>query len=121
MPTLYIAGPMSGLPRWNFDAFAEAADSLRAAGYDVVSPHEIDLACGFDPDDPEETFTLADWHEAMRRDVEALLHVDGVALLPGWQRSSGAFVEAVVADAIGLPVNPLGAWLASALAQEGAP
>lgn len=99
---LYLAGPMTGYPRWNFDAFAEATAQLRAAGYEVVSPAEEDLKRGFDPDAPVEDFSLEDLREAMRRDVAHLFEVDAVALLPGWLNSRGALAESYLADALHL-------------------
>lgn len=108
---LYLAGPMTHYPRWNFDAFEKATADLRAAGYEVVSPHELDLAAGFDPDAPVEDFTDAQHRAAMRRDVEALLSVDGVALLDGWESSTGARFEVEVSNALGLPCQPLYTYL----------
>ena len=35
---VYLAGPMRGLPRYNFDAFDRAAKYLREDGYAVFSP-----------------------------------------------------------------------------------
>jgi len=110
---LYLAGPMTGYPRWNYDAFLAAAADLRAAGYDVVSPAEIELEAGFDPDAPVGDYTDADYCAAMRRDVELVLSVDGVALLPGWSQSRGAKVEAAVASAIGIPALVLSVWLSA--------
>jgi nucleoside 2-deoxyribosyltransferase len=100
---VYLAGPMTGYPRWNFDAFEAAAADLRRQGHEVVSPHETDLADGFDPDAPVEEYTLADRQAAMRKDIEHVLSVDAIYLLPGWSKSRGAFVELGVADAIGIP------------------
>jgi hypothetical protein len=36
--TLYIAGPMTGIPDSNYPAFNQAEIELRAAGYDVLNP-----------------------------------------------------------------------------------
>lgn len=102
---VYLAGPMSGYPRWNYDAFEAATAKLRSLGLDVTSPHEIDLGLGFDPDTDPETFTQADWHKAMRRDIAEVLKVDGVVVLPGWEDSAGAQVEVTVARALGIPVE----------------
>ncbi|WIC90183.1 nucleoside deoxyribosyltransferase [Arthrobacter phage VroomVroom] len=102
---LYLAGPMTGRHRWNFDAFEDAAALLRNRGYSVLSPAEMDLAEGFDPDAPAEEFTEADGQEAMRRDLAAIVtRVNAVAVLPGWDDSRGASLEVAVARAIGLPV-----------------
>jgi nucleoside 2-deoxyribosyltransferase len=112
--TLYLAGPMTGYPRWNFDEFERGAALLRAAGYEVVSPAEIELAEGFDPDAPVAEFTLADLHRVMRRDIEAVLAVDGVALLPNWENSKGAQLEAEIGRQLGLPVYTVGLFLTTA-------
>lgn len=103
---IYVAGPMSGRPRWNFDAFAQAAAELRALGYDVVSPAELDLADGFDPDavlaiDPQE------YERLLMRSLGAMLQCDAVALLPGYETSRGARLEIEVARGRGLYINTL--------------
>lgn len=114
MTRLYIAGPMTGRPRWNFDAFAAAARALRAAGYEVTSPHEADLERGFDPDAPVEEFTREHLLKALERDAIMVLRADGVALLDGWADSKGATAEAALAVAAGIRVRHLHAWIGAA-------
>lgn len=109
---------MRGYPQYNFPAFHEAALQLREAGYEVVSPAEMDLDLGFDPND-EGDFTEEMYHAAMRRDIETLLTVDGVALLHGWRKSRGANVEHDVARALGLTAMLVEGWLALAAKQRG--
>lgn len=99
--TLYLAGPMRGLPRFNFDTFRQAREHLRSIGYTVVCPAERDERRGFDPTPYRGTehlefigFDLADALDDCFRQV---LAVDAVALLPGWTRSEGARAEALVA------------------------
>lgn len=117
---LYLAGPMTGYPRWNFDAFERGASALRSAGFEVVSPAEIDLAHGFDPDAPPELFTREDLIAALRRDFDLVLQSDGVALLDGWRHSKGALAERAVARAAGIPARPVSLWLADGpTTQEG--
>ncbi|WP_319942079.1 DUF4406 domain-containing protein [Pseudomonas quasicaspiana] len=41
MRRIYISGPMTGLPDFNFPAFAAEANRLRGLGFDVVNPAEI--------------------------------------------------------------------------------
>lgn len=94
---LYLAGPMTGKPEYNFPAFTAAAATLRKQGHEVTSPHEIDLEAGDNAATPLRPFI-----EYMRRDLPALLTCDGVALLPGWTASRGARLEACVAHACGL-------------------
>lgn len=106
MKKLYIAGPMRGYPRFNFDRFAASARSLREAGYAVVSPAEMDLEDGdFDPDNPGE-ITKDRYERWMRRDLRALADCDAIFLLPGWQNSEGAKRELAFALAMNLEVIP---------------
>ena len=44
---LYIAGPMTCLPEYNFPAFHSTAAHLRGMGHEVLNPAELP-----DPDDP---------------------------------------------------------------------
>lgn len=98
---LYVAGPMRGIPEFNFPAFAEAAAGLRRCGHDVVSPHEKDLKVdGFDPTRVE-TLEALDLAETMRWDLRTILDCDGIVMLPGWERSQGARLERIVAESTG--------------------
>jgi nucleoside 2-deoxyribosyltransferase len=103
---VYIAGPISGIPERNMPAFEVAAASLRAAGYEVVSPLEVN---------PEPT----DWNTAMRKDIPHLCRCDAIVLLPGWEKSRGTRIEFGLAVNLNLSVMTL----ADALAQyaEGHP
>ncbi|WP_263147768.1 DUF4406 domain-containing protein [Pseudomonas sp. RIT-PI-AD] len=90
---LYLAGPMTGLPEFNYPAFHAEAARLRALGYDVENPAE-------NPAPP-----CGSWLGYMRLGLRQLLACDGVALLPGWRDSRGAWVECMVAHSLGLPVT----------------
>lgn len=96
----YVAGPMTGLPRFNFDAFESACDLLRSQGYAVTSPHEMDLKNGFDPNSDGAGHDL---RAALEADIAAVKAADLVVLLPGWQSSPGVMVEMLVASAHGVP------------------
>lgn len=109
---LYLAGPMTGYPAWNFPAFHESAKVLRAAGYDVVNPAELDEEINA----KSSTLTPEEWTRdlhiaAIRRDVLAVLDVDGVAVLPGWEASKGARAEVAVAAAVGTPTRAVIEWV----------
>lgn len=98
----YLAGPMRGFDQFNFPAFDAAAMMLREHGLEVLSPAEHDRLTGFD-----ETLNSLDGFDmgaAFRWDVESVLSVDLVVLLPGWQESKGAIIEKSIAMAIGIPV-----------------
>ena len=100
---VYIAGPMSSLPQNNFPAFDAAGAALRALGYEVVSPSELDNPA-------ERALALADlpaistWGDFLARDVKLIADsgVAGIVLLPGWQKSRGARLEAFVGLLCGL-------------------
>ena len=95
----YLAGPMRDIPQFNFPAFDRAAKLLREAGYDVVSPAEMDRAAGID----EHTGVVPCLRGCMRRDLNAILdECDTIALLPGWQRSKGCAVEVALGLFLGL-------------------
>lgn len=110
---VYVAGPMTGIPHFNFPAFISMADLLRSEGFDVVSPAELD-----DPEDRERAMASPDgspihyesgktWGDFLARDVKLLSDggFDAVIVLPGWERSKGARLETYVANALhGLPV-----------------
>lgn len=89
---LYIAGPMTGYAELNFPAFHAEAARLRALGFEIVNPAEINT-------DP-----TAEWLECMRADIKQLVDCDGVALLPGWEQSRGAPIEHNLARDLGLRV-----------------
>lgn len=105
---IYIAGPMSGLPEFNYPAFAAAAAALRMAGYEVASPHEVDVS---DVSEADRTWTLY-----MRRCIPMLLSCDAVALLPGWIRSRGAMLEFRIAVALGMECRSVEKWTAEEVA-----
>ncbi len=87
----YLSGPMTGLPEYNYPAFKDAAEFLRAGGLDVVSPHE---ALGGHGDRTRE--------EYMREDLKQLLECDAVIMLPRWQAAEGAKLELEIAVQCGM-------------------
>lgn len=86
---------MTGMPDLNFPAFHAAAVALRALGYVVVNPAEIN------PD------SSMPWAECMRADIKALCDCDTLVLLPGWAASQGAHLETHVAHRLGLRIVTL--------------
>lgn len=94
--TIYLAGPMSGLPDLNYPAFHAAAAKLRADGHTVLNPAENP-----EPTPRGDTVTWADW---MRLALAQLIQADTVVLLPGWWVSRGAVVEYKLARDLGLAI-----------------
>lgn len=88
---LYLAGPMTGAPDFNYPAFNEAAVQLRAQDFEVVNPAE-----NFDGDQS------LGWSTYLRLAVRQVTECDAVALLPGWEGSRGARLELSIAISLGL-------------------
>ncbi len=108
----YVSGPMRGIPEFNFPAFDAARDALLAAGWNVISPADIDRACpveALDPRGVEQSTEAIDAYVA--RDLEAIKllkpQTDAVVLLEGWKGSRGATAEASVAAWRGVQVIDL--------------
>ncbi len=107
---IYLAGPMRGIPNFNFPAFDTATAMLRRAGFTVFSPAERDRAAygegiAHNPTGDENAAAQLGCtiRECLAADTEWLCrHADGIALLPGWQGSKGACAERALALALGL-------------------
>ncbi len=98
--TIYVSGPMTGLPNNNVPAFNEATKRLRKKGYRVVNPAELDKG------EPCRT-----WEDCLRRDLRELTKCVAIATLPGWKRSRGANLEIHVGKALSFAVHPVEHYL----------
>ena len=87
---IYVAGPMTGLPEFNFPAFNSAADKLRAEEWHVENPAEHGHIEG------------ADWADYLRWDISRIATCGAIYLLPGWENSKGATLEVSIAKALGM-------------------
>lgn len=109
---IYLAGPMRGIPHFNFPAFRAGAQLLRGQGHEVFSPaerdnehHGTDISAGNLTGSEEQAvqahgFSLRD---ALAADLEYICqHAEAIALLPGWARSMGVAAELATAKALGL-------------------
>jgi hypothetical protein len=95
---IYLASGMRGHYLKNFPAFDEARDAFKAAGWDVVSPADLDREQGFNEHTLDEEMTNADLRFIFANDFHALCFCDAIAtLLPHWPHSSGAKVELMIA------------------------
>ena len=106
-PFFYLGGPMSNIPRFNFPRFHEVADTLRGAGFNIVSPAELD-----DPEVASQAMasetgdhgtTEDSWEDFLSRDliVCALPNCVGGIFIEGWWYSPGAIGESWVLDFLG--------------------
>lgn len=87
----YIAGPMSGLPNFNRDAFNAAATKLTASGHTVLNPATL-------PDG----LSQAQYIDICLAMLRCATHVQ---MLRGWDDSRGAFAERALALKLGLTVE----------------
>lgn len=111
---VYLAGPMRGIPFFNFPAFAAYARLLRQAGYEVFSPAEEDIAThgpDFAMSNPTGSIEQAekDYNFSLRGALGGDLkwiceQAEAIALMPGWECSKGAKAERATAEALGLQV-----------------
>lgn len=92
---VYIAGPMTGLPEFNFPAFHDAAARWRAAGWEVENPAE-----SFDGD------TTLPYKVYVEADMAKIRNCDAIAMLPGWDgpNARGAVWEREIAKLLGLAI-----------------
>lgn len=98
---------MSGQPDWNFPLFFAVADKLRALGYEPNNPAENDgpdVATAIAHANAVHRAGRHGWAAYMKRDVVRLVSCDGVVLLPGWENSRGARLEARLARDLEMPV-----------------
>jgi hypothetical protein len=103
---------MTGYADLNHPAFYKAETHLMSMMYDVVNPARMDEELGLDPHQGvmEPEFLK----NAVKRDLEAVMACDGLALLPNWERSKGARAELAVAQWLGKP-----AYLYPSMAELG--
>lgn len=108
---VYLAGPMSGIPQFNIPAFDAAANELRALGFDVVSPAEVDgpmtraLLMLSESGDHADLPQDESWSFYLSRDFRILADdgIQVIATLPGWEGSRGARLEVAVGRELGIP------------------
>lgn len=112
--TVYIAGPMTGIPQYNFPAFDKMAARLRDGGHTVVNPAELDdpkhrAIAMASPDGAEQTADLFDgstWGDFLARDVKLIADtgIEAIVCLTGWEKSKGAKLETFVGHLKRIPI-----------------
>lgn len=91
---VYLSGPMTGYPEFNFPAFNAATHVLRLDGFEVINPAES-----------FEGRTDLPLDDYIRVDLEAIMGLPsdgGLILLDGWRGSKGARAEVALARWRGL-------------------
>ena len=101
---IYVAGPMQGIPHFNFPRFNAVAFCLRQNGNEVFNPAERDIerhggvdisrtntAGSLDHAKAQHGFSL---RQALSEDLAFItLTADLIVMLPGWEKSNGAQAE----------------------------
>jgi len=111
----YLAGPMRSKPQFNYPLFMGAAKALRAVGWEIFNPAEMDL----EAEGTDLSMSLDDQHRHAgtplvarvyaHRDVNTIIHRlkaedgDAIIVLPDWEESIGAKAEVAVATWVRLP------------------
>lgn len=112
---LYIAGPMQGIPNFNFPLFNQVSEAARNSGHEVFNPaardierhNGVDISADNHTGDVKEAiknhgFNLRD---ALGDDLRYICQqADGIVMLPGWENSKGARAEHATAVALGLTI-----------------
>lgn len=91
---IYIAGPMSGIPDYNYPKFDAAQAYLEACDFEVLNP-----ANNFGRNQSLE------WDVYLKLAVKQVVDCDLVLLLPGWETSKGARLEKHIANQLGISVS----------------
>ena len=113
---VYIAGPMTYIPQFNFPAFDKAAADLRLLGLEVISPAELDnmstrTKALASPDGAPHSVPGETWGDFLSRDVKLVADgVGSIAVMDGWEKSRGARLEAFVAVLCKKPVFNINTW-----------
>lgn len=103
---IYVAGPMTGYPEFNFPAFFAAADRLKAEGWNVFNPAAKDEEANLDPeavktgDDKLAIKKGFNIREAFMWDADKVINGDAIYMLRGWEASPGARAEHAIASFI---------------------
>lgn len=120
---LYLAGPMTGIQYFNAPAFADAAFRLRLVGFEVFNPAENDIANGIELGKFNGTENLSEHgfslRDILKQDLTWICdNAEGIAVLPGWEKSKGANTEVSLALALGLPSQSYRTWIDATSTKE---
>lgn len=108
---IYLAGPMTGIPEFNFPLFNSTTAALRKMGHEVFNPAERDIERHGGVDISKGNVSGSQEHavkehgfslrEALADDCNYICRTaDAIYMLPGWEMSSGARAEHALAVAL---------------------
>jgi hypothetical protein len=113
VPVYYLAGPMSGIPQFNYPKFAVIAGELRGAGFVIHSPPEQDSPAMQKAALANETGDLSKlqkdtnetWGDVLANDVKFISDkAKGVIVMDGWENSRGARLEVFTCNLVRKPL-----------------
>lgn len=113
---VYLAGPMTGIPYFNFPEFYKHAHTLRKQGHEVFSPAEhdcilLDKPTGWIPDPSDSVGPWVRWAMPNAPTLRRMLgddlkwiasEAEAIYLMPGWENSKGVQAEWALGKALGL-------------------
>lgn len=119
---VYIAGPMTGYPQFNFSTFDTFRDLYKKFGFEVFSPADHDRMLLGKPMNwmPTEADHTGDWkawapsvtplvptlREMLGADLQWIAkEATHICMIPMWEKSSGANAEWSLAKALGLTIH----------------
>lgn len=94
---LYIAGPVTGMPNQNRAMFNKVSKKLRAMGYSVINPLDLDAV-------KTKNKKIMAWEDYLRRDIPYLCKCTGIVFLRDWNKSRGANLEWKIAAGLNMPM-----------------
>jgi hypothetical protein len=106
MGKIYISGPMSGYPEFNFPAFFAMEEFLVRQGWTVFNPankeqeKELDAEAFETGDNIKAIAAGFDFRECFTWDTQKVIEADAICMLKGWEASPGARAEHAVAVAM---------------------
>lgn len=97
---IFISGPMTSFPLWNYPCFDLTEKLLVALGFEVVNPANIGRMFG-----PEKVEADPELYKAMEAEIQkAERTCDIIFLLKGWENSVGVRLELKTALDMGIPI-----------------
>lgn len=91
MSSIYIAGPMTGLPECNYPAFMAKEYQLSREGWKVLNPAKNPFV--------QDIYDF-DYRKAYLWDIEQVINSDAIFMLKGWEKGHGARGEHAIACAV---------------------
>lgn len=89
---LFITGPMSGHEDWNAHTFNATEDYFVQLDYKVCNPINLFISAEHGLSD----FLV--WEECMKITIPELCKCEGIIVLNGWEKSTGACMEVFLAS-----------------------